>query len=116
MRRLRKRRAAGLIPVGGEGPGDRDVRLLPAVETTIAAPGLGERDAAVAQLARVTAGLIDRAENPALALRTLGPLLLRVLVALEATPAARPPQRPAPGRPTRLDAMRAARAHVRPGA
>jgi hypothetical protein len=116
MRRLRERRAAGLVPVDGPPPGDVAVLLAPAVEETIGALGLGERDAAVAQLARVTAGLIDRAGNPAAALRVLGPLLLRILVALEATPAARPPRPRAPRGPTRLDAMRAARAGVRPGA
>src|SRR5437763_1552124 len=89
-RALRARRVAALMPVDGPVPLPESERLLPAVGATLAALELGERDAAVAALARRTASLIDQAENQALALRALGPLMLRLLVALHATPASRP--------------------------
>ena len=84
-----------------------DEQLAPAVEESIEALKLGERDAAAAQLARRCAAVIDQAENPASALRWLGPLLLRALRELRATPAARPagkPERTAPNRIARLRA------------
>ena len=58
-------------------------------------------------MARLTAALIDRAQNPVLALAKLGPLLLKLLAALEA-------RRPAPARaqraPNRVAQMRGVRA------
>ena len=75
----------------GPGAGLRDAAdlLAPAVEVTLTALKLGERDAAAAQLARTLATAIDEAQNPAAAVIKLGPLLLKVLVVLHATPAAR---------------------------
>jgi hypothetical protein len=110
MRRLRARRAAGLqpVPVAQMHLRNAEDLLLPAVETTIAALQLGERDAAVAQLARAYAAAIDEASVPAYALRYLGPLLLKVLTALRAVPAARAGARPErPERPGWVAQMRA---------
>ena len=108
MAAMRARRAAGLA----EAPGLRDAGdlLAPAVEASIGALELGGRDAAAAQLARRYAQVIDQAESPAVALRALGPLLLRVLVALRAAPAARPPGG-APGRPGPNRVRELAKAH-----
>ena len=113
MRRLRERRAAdqgaALSPVPGGSPRDADECLLPAVEATIAALGLGEPYQGIAQLARVLASAIDEAGDEAAALRVLGPQLRQALEQLGGTPSARarmparPPQRPGP---SRLSAIR----------
>ena len=69
---------------------------------------LAERDTAVAQLARLYAAVIDQAADPAYALRHLGPLLLRALGELQATPAARPAAKPERSRPNQIERLRAA--------
>ena len=111
MRRLRERRAAGLIPVDGPAPLAEEDRLVPAVEETLAALKLGGEHAAAAQLARRYAEVIDQAENQAYALRWIGPLLLKILEALQATPASRAGVRkPGPERPNKVAQLRAAHA------
>jgi hypothetical protein len=113
MRQMRQRRAeeqrAALEPVEGPCPLADEDRLVPAVEATVAALGLAPEFAAAAQLARRYAALADQAADPARALVAFGPAFLRVLVALEATPAARPAARPRPGRsrPNRVEQLRA---------
>ena len=107
MRRLRERRAAALIPVDGPSPLPEADQLAPAVAETIDALKLGERDAAAAQLALRYAAAIDQAADPAYALRHLGPLLLRALGELQATPAARPAARPGRAAPNRIAQLRA---------
>jgi hypothetical protein len=111
MRRLRERRASALIPVDGPSPLPEDEQLAPAVAETIGALELGARDAAAAQLARGYARAIDQAKDPAYALRHLGPLLLRALGELHATPAARPAVKPERSRPNRVAQLRAAHAN-----
>jgi hypothetical protein len=113
MRRLRERRAVALLPVDGRAPLAEADRLAPAVEETLAALELGERDAAAAQVARQYARVMDEARDQAWALRWIGPLLLGVLEELGATPASRArlqAQRPAAAGPSQLDRLRAARA------
>jgi hypothetical protein len=65
MRRLRERRAAGLLPIDGEPPRPPDELLVPAVEVTVASLQLGPEDAGAVQLARVYARVIDQARDPA---------------------------------------------------
>lgn len=117
MRRLRERRAvdqaAALAPVPDALPRDPDELLLPAVDVTIAALGLGEPYQAIAQLARVLAAAIDEARDQSAALRVLGPSLFKTLEALGGSPASRArmparPQRPAPSRLAQLRAEHAA--------
>jgi hypothetical protein len=108
MRRMRERRAAGLLPIDGQAPRNPDELLLPAVEETLTALELGESDAAAAQLARRYAAIIDQASDPAWAARWLSPLLLDCLVQLGATPASRPKQEPQRA-PSQLDRLRQAR-------
>ena len=110
MRALRARRAAEIEPTDHPGLRDADELLGPAVEETLAALKLTERDAAAAQLARRYAAAIDAAASPAAALRHLGPLLAKALEALRATPAARPAGKRVPQRRTWLEEMRGARA------
>ena len=110
MRRLRERKAAALAPVDGPSPLPADEQLAPAVEATVEALKLGPEHAAVAQLALRYASLIDRAEDPAAALRHLGPLLQKVLTELRATPASRPARRPERNTPNRIAQLRAAHA------
>ncbi len=86
-------------------------QLAPAVEESLDALKLGERDAAAAQLARRYAVAIDQAADPAYVLRHLGPLLLRALGELQATPAARPTAKPERSRPNRVAQLRAAHAN-----
>jgi hypothetical protein len=113
MRRLRERRAAGLIPIDGPAPLPADDRLLPAVEESIAALELGEDGQAAAALARRYASVIDGARDQAWALRWIGPLLLASLESLRATPMSRKDVRkPGPQRVTQHDQLRARR---RPG-
>jgi hypothetical protein len=97
MRRLRERKTAGLEPVPDAAPRDPETLLLPAVEMTIAALGLGDRGAAVGALARTLAAAVDDAQNRTAALIKLGPVLLKVLNQMHATPASRP-ARKSPGR------------------
>ena len=111
MRALRARRAAALIPVDGPCPLPEADQLAPAAAETLGALKLGERDAAAAQLARGYARAIDQAKDPAYALRHLGPLLLRALGELQATPAARPAAKPERSRPNRVQQLRAAHAN-----
>lgn len=112
MRRLRERRAASLGPADGAGLRDAEDLLGPAVEETLAALKLGERDAGAVQLARRYAGAIDAAQDQAYAMRWLGPLLLKALMSLGATPAARAGAKPAraPAGPNQLARLRAAHA------
>ena len=81
------------------------VLLAPALETSVEALKLGPADAALAALARLTAQLIDRAQNPPLALSRLGPLLCKLLVALDARKV-RPQE---PQRPNRVAELRGRR-------
>lgn len=117
MRRMRARRAAGLLPPE-DGPvlRDADDLLAPTMETTLAALGLADTDAAVAQLARRYAQAMDDARDPAWAARWLGPELQRCLEALGATPMARARLRKpdTPRGTPRLDALRQARMERRP--
>jgi hypothetical protein len=110
MRRLRERRAAGLLPVDGEPPRPEDERLLPAVEETLKALELGVDGAAAAQLARRYAQIIDAGKDPAWCLRWVGPLLLQALTELKATPLSRREAKPVQSGPSRLDQLRAVRA------
>jgi hypothetical protein len=107
---MRERRAAGLLPAGGEPPRAVDERLLPAVEETLAALELAGSDQAAAQLARRYARVIDEARDPAWAYRWLAPLLLSALTELRATPMSRKAATPVPVGPSRLDQLRAVRA------
>lgn len=111
MRRMRARRAAGLLPPEGAPVlRDADDLLLPAVEATVEALGLGGTDAAAAQLARAYARAMDEARDPARAALHFGPPLLKVLEALRATPAARAgakKPRPAPAGPNPVQRIRA---------
>jgi hypothetical protein len=108
MRRLRERRASALIPVDGPCPLPEADQLTPAIEETLGALQLAERDAAAAQLARRYAVAIDQAADPAYAMRWLGPELLKVLTSLQATPAARPARKPERSRPNQIERLRAA--------
>jgi hypothetical protein len=88
MRQMRARRAAGIEPA--ERPvRDADDLLAPAVAEAVAALGLRPEDTAAAALARLYAERIDGAESEAAALKVFGPLLLRTLEALGATPGSR---------------------------
>jgi hypothetical protein len=91
MQRMRARRAAGLAPAEDREPLDPDDLLLPAVEATIAALGLAAEDAGAAEVARRYAGAMDSARDQAWAARWLGPLLLKALEELRATPRSRQP-------------------------
>lgn len=88
--------------------------MLAAVEETLAALGLGPEDAAAGQLARAYPAAVDGAECPVLALARIGGQLLRVLTALQATPASRSrvPRRKMPERPSWLDQQREAHARA----
>jgi hypothetical protein len=110
MRRLRERQKAALEPVPDAVPRDPDELLVPAVEQTIAALKLGERDGAVGALALRYAASIDAAADPAAALRYLGPLLHKALESLGASPASRKGAavRPERSAPSRLAQLRAA--------
>jgi hypothetical protein len=111
MRRMRERKAAGLLPDDGPVLRDAARTLGTAVETSLEALGLGEQDAAAAALARRYAEVLDTARDPAWAARWLGPELLRVLDALKATPAARQKDsKPGKTEPSRLDQLRSVRA------
>jgi len=110
MKRLRERQAAALAPVDDPGQRDPDELLLPSVDATIEALKLGPEHEAVAQLARRYAAAIDKAKDPAAALRALGPSLTKILQELQATPASRPAKRPERGTPNRIAALRAAHA------
>lgn len=105
MRRKRARdageRRLALLPAPGAAPRDPDELLLPSVEASIGALGLGEADRGIAQLARALAAAIDGARDQAAALRVLGPELRKVIEAAGGTPAsrARMPQGKAPRRP-----------------
>jgi hypothetical protein len=109
MRRLRERRAAGLIPIDGEPPRPADELLAPAVEETLAALELGADSAGAAQIARRYARVIDGASDQAWAYRWIGPLLLAALVELRATPMSRKEARPVDRAPSQLDRLRSAR-------
>lgn len=111
MRRLRERRAAGLRPAPDAPPRDPDDLLLPAVEHTLSALGLGSEDAGTVQLCRQYARTLDSCQDPAWGMRWIAPLLLTALESLGATPAARArlPKRGKPREPSGLDKLRAAR-------
>lgn len=80
MRAHRERKAASLLPLA---PVEPLPELSPALEVTLSALKLGDDGAALAALARLTARLIDQAQNPALALVRLGGLMLRILQLLD---------------------------------
>jgi hypothetical protein len=93
MRRLRERRAAGLLPPAGEPVvRDADELLGPSIEESLAALGLDGAGAGAAQLARSYGRVLDTAADAAGAARWIGPELLRALAALGATPMARAKQ------------------------
>jgi hypothetical protein len=112
MRRLRERRAGGIEAAPDPPVRDAAGLLVPFVEGTLAALQLAARDQAAAQLARRYAALIDEARDPAWALRWIGPLLLRVLEELQATPKSRPAAsaRPGQARANKVAELRAAHA------
>jgi hypothetical protein len=112
MRRLRERRAGGIEAAPEPPERDPAELLTPFVEETLAALPLGAGDQAAAQLARRYAALIDSAKDPAWALRWIGPLLLRVLEELQATPKSRPAAKgkPGPARANKVAQLRAAHA------
>lgn len=117
MRRMRARRARGVLPPeDGPAPRDPDDLVLPAVEESIGALGLADEDAAAAQLARGYARILDTARDPVWAMRWYGPELLKALEALGATPLARARLKRSPDKPgpSRLDALRAARSAKHP--
>jgi hypothetical protein len=116
VRAFRARQQAGLESVADLPVRDADELLAPAVEETIAALKLGERDLGAAQLALGYAQAIDVAKDPAAALRVFGPLLLKSLEALKATPRSRAqagekPKRPK-GPPSGVSQLRAAHAET----
>ena len=118
MRQMRERRAAdhaaALAPVPDAVPRAPDELLLPAVEQSIEALQLGERDQAVAQLARVLAQPIDESANQSVALRVLGPQLQKALEAIGGTPASRarlPKKTAHRSTPNRIAQLRAAHAN-----
>ncbi|HEY1914251.1 MAG TPA: hypothetical protein VGH27_01635 [Streptosporangiaceae bacterium] len=117
VRRFRERQRQLLEPADPPPVRDADELLAPAVEETIEALKLRERDAGAAQLARGYAASIDHAKDPAAALRVFGPLLLKSLEALGATPASRAgragvkPQAPK-GPPSGLSKLRSAHIEV----
>jgi hypothetical protein len=107
VRALRARRAASLEA----GPyADRPDPLAPSVEVSIAALELGDRDLAAAALARRYAEVMDNAKDPVWATRWIGPLLLRSLEELGATPKSRPAAKktPGPARDNQVAKLRAA--------
>lgn len=108
---MRARRAAAIEADPDKPLRDADELLAPAIEETLASLDLKGEDAAVAQLCRQYARAIDRARDPAWAMRWLGPLLLANLEALQATPVERSKVKPEPEPRPRswLDEMRAAR-------
>jgi hypothetical protein len=115
MRRLRERRAASIAADPDAVLRDADELLGPSVAEALGALGLSSEDAAAAKVVERYAAAIDKAKDPAWAMRWLGPLLLDALGELGATPAAR--ARMTKGRkpassagPSRLDMMRSARA------
>jgi len=107
MRALRARRAASAEPREDAPP---LAPLAPSVEASLAALELGPRDEAAAALARRYAEVMDNATDPVWATRWIGPLLLRSLEELGATPKSRPSAKKAPGRENRVAALRSARA------
>ena len=107
---MRARRAAAIEADPDAQLRDADDLLGPAVEETLAALDLGERDQAAAQLARRYAAVIDAARDPACAARWLAPLLLDCLASLRATPMSRAKDKPAtPQGPNRLQLLRESR-------
>lgn len=68
---------------------DASELLWPSVAETLATLELGSQDAGARKLAERYAQVIDRSASQAEAMRTLGPLLLKALDALGATPEAR---------------------------
>jgi hypothetical protein len=112
MRRFRERQAAAGVPLRAPGPRDAGELLGPAVAETIQALELQPEDAAVAQLARRYAAVMDETESPGWAARWIAPLLLVTLDSLGATPAARSRMKsgkPEPHVESALDRLRAAR-------
>jgi hypothetical protein len=89
MRRLRERRRAERAAAAFEMRRDRGELLLPAVEAALGALGLADADSGAAALACGQARVIDRARDPATALRWHGPLVLAALTELGGTPMAR---------------------------
>jgi hypothetical protein len=63
MRRLRERRAAGLLPTEVEAPRPEDERLARVLEETIASLELKPEDAGVVQLAWRYADVIDKGRD-----------------------------------------------------
>ncbi len=112
MRALRARRAASAEPREDVPPLDP---VGPAVEASIAALELGDRDQAAAALALRYAEVMDNAKDPVWATRWIGPLLLRSLEELGATPKSRPAAKKSPGaaRENRVAQLRTAHASTK---
>jgi hypothetical protein len=107
---MRARRAAA---IEAAAPLRDAAELLgPAVDAALSALDLGPEHAAAEQLARGYARIIDQARDPGWGYRWIGPELLRVLSALQATPAAVAAVKGAKpsghGQPSRLAQLRAA--------
>jgi hypothetical protein len=88
-----------------------DATLAHAVAGVLAEVPLDPRDAAARLLAGKLAHAIDDAEDQDAALKDLGPKLLAVLVELQCTPRARGVKGVGSRGPSRLDALRGARAN-----
>jgi hypothetical protein len=117
MRRMRARRAAAIEADPDTPLRDVDDLIAPAVRQTLAALELDGQGAAVAKLAERYAVTIDRARDPAYAMRWLAPLLLDTLTELGATPMTRAKVKKdtGPREPSALDKLRQAR-RTYPGA
>jgi hypothetical protein len=116
VRAFRARQRAALEADPDAPLRDADELLSPAIAETLAALDLKPEDAAAARLAEVLAVTIDRARSQEWAARWLAPELLRVLAALEATPASRPQQEQAPAAPSGLNQFRSVHRKTFPGA
>jgi hypothetical protein len=92
---------------------DASELLWPALAETLTQLDLGSEHAAAVRLAKRYAQVIDEAKDQAWAMRWIGPLLLDALGELGATPAAvarlKKGDKPADGKPNRLQQLRAAR-------
>jgi hypothetical protein len=116
MSDVERKRAQRSRERGGLEEGEHVLRAVddmlgPAVAETIEALGLAPEHAAAAKLAERYAKVLDRAQDPAWAMRWIGPLLLEVLAELGATPMAktRLPKDTGPREPSALDKLRLAR-------
>lgn len=118
QRRLRERRARSLEEGEPVLRAAEDL-VLPALQESLSALGLGPEHAAAVRLAERYAKVLDRAQDVAWACRWIGPLYLDALDAIGATPMAKARlakgQKQAPHVPSRLDELRSRR-RTYPGA